>query len=93
MSPPAEVDGSHHVPVRFQKRVPRSRPLANRCRFNAVLFQDVANRRVRDVIADIVQGAPDPVVTPGRILAGKLQSEVDDVLTDPRPTFFSFRFE
>jgi hypothetical protein len=53
-----------------------------------MLFQDVTNGRVRDVIADIVQRALNPVITPGRILPGKPQSEVDDDLTDFRSACF-----
>ena len=58
-----EVNRSHHVPVRFQKRVPRPCPLANQCRVNAVLFQDVANGGVADVVSNIGQRALDPVIT------------------------------
>ena len=42
-------------------------------------------RRVADVVTNIGQGTLDPIITPGGILLGEPQDQVDDELANARP--------
>ena len=43
-------------------------------------LQDVADRSVGDLVADVGQSVGNAVVTPGRILASPLEDQIDDLL-------------
>ena len=45
-------------------------------------FEDVADGRVGDMVADVGQGALDAIVTPGRVLMSEPQDQVDNDLVD-----------
>ena len=76
------IAASQHVPMRFEERGPRGLPLSVRSRFDAVRFEDVADGRVGDVVADVGQRTLDAVVSPGRILFGEPQDQVHDHLAN-----------
>ncbi len=59
-----EVDRSHHVPMRFQKRLPRSRAFASRCWFDTMSLQDVGNCRVADRVPHFSEFTLDPIDSP-----------------------------
>ncbi len=48
-----EVNRGRHIPVRFQTCLPGSGALARWSRFDTVCFQDIADSRIGDVVADI----------------------------------------
>ena len=51
-------------------------------------LQDIGNRRVANLVADLGELALNPVATPGGILLGKLQSQIDNHLADSWPSLF-----
>ena len=53
-------------------------------------FENVADRRVRDVVADVGQGTLDSVVSPSRILFGKSQHQIHNDLPHTRPACSTF---
>ena len=71
----------------LDKRRPRRLSLPVRRGLDSVLFENIADRRVGDVITDVGQGPLDPVVTPGRILLGLAKDQIDDDLADSRATW------
>ena len=50
-----------------------------------MLLEDVADGRVRDVIADVGEGALDSVKSPRWVFLGKAKNQIDDHLADPWP--------
>jgi hypothetical protein len=81
-----EVDGRDGVPVRFEKRLPSCHPFPNRGWFDAVLFEDIPDGSVRDLVVEIGERALDPVVAPGRVLPGHAQDEAGYVCGDGWPS-------
>ena len=75
-----EVDGRQHVPVGLDEGRPRRLSLSLTCRFDAVLFQDVTDGLVGDLVAEVGQRSLDAIVTPGRILACHAEHQLDDFL-------------
>jgi len=51
-----------------------------RIRLDPVCFEDVADGRVGDMVADVGQGSLDAIVTLGRVLTSEPQNQVDDDL-------------
>ena len=70
-----EVGGGQGLPVRSQKRLPRSGPLG--CGRKPVLLQDLRDGRPRHFVAEVGQRPLDSLVAPG-ILPGHLQHELPD---------------
>ena len=75
-----EVDGRQYVPMGLDERGPGSLTLSIACRFDAVLFEDVADGLIGDLVAQIGQCTLNAVVTPGRILACHAEHQLDDFL-------------
>ncbi len=66
----SEINGTEDLPVGFQESPPGSLSLTIWRGLNAVGFQDVADGRVRDLMANIGQSTLDSVVPPAWILSG-----------------------
>jgi len=75
-----EVDGCQHVPMRLQKRRPIHRALSTWRWLDTVVFENVANGLVRDIMPQIGQGSLYSIISPRRILAGHLDHKIDDFL-------------
>ena len=69
-----------------QERLPGRVRAALRCGLDAVVFEDRFNRVARDVVAETLQPAADPCVTPGRILRRHAYHERRDVRLGARAT-------
>ena len=80
-----EVDGAEYLPMSLDECLPSGLSLALRSRFNPMCFEDVSDRPVGDLVAQVGQGAFDAIVTPGRILAGHAENEFDDFSRGARP--------
>ncbi len=53
-----------------------------------MLFENVADGLIRDVVADVGPSSLDPIVSPRRILLGQSHDKLDNFLTDSRPADF-----
>ncbi len=73
--------------MRLQECLPRSCAFVIRCRFNTVGSENVADRGVADVVADVGQRTLDSVVTPGPIFLGELQGQINNHLADSWSTY------
>jgi hypothetical protein len=73
-----EVGRRDRAELRPQELPPRRLRSTFRNRVDAVRLEDVADRRRRDVMAEVCQSADDPVVSPSRILARHAQHERRD---------------
>jgi len=51
-----------------------------------VLFEDVTDSRIRDMVTDVRKGALNAIVAPSRIVLSKAKYQIDDHLPDPWPT-------
>ena len=71
--------------MRLEEFLPGRLPLSLRDWFDPMLSEDVADRRVRELVSEIRHGALDTVVAPGRILLGHTQDQVDDLGSDSWP--------
>jgi len=75
-----EVDRGQDVPVGFDEGLPRCLSFAIRCWFDTVLLEDIADRLVGDVVAQVGQGALDAIVAPRRIFPCDARYQVHDLL-------------
>ncbi len=60
-----EVGRGKHVLVRIDELLPRRLGLTFGSRLDAVALENVADRRVADLVAELLEGAGDSVVAPG----------------------------
>ena len=58
------------------------------CRFDAVGFEDIAHRRVTDLVADVRDCTLDSVEAPAWVLLCEAKHEIHDDLPDTWPTWF-----
>ena len=82
-----EVDGTQHVPMRLDESLPCRLPFPFRSRFEAVFFEDVAHRLVGHLVAEILQRALNPIVSPRGILTSEPQNELDDLFFHTWPAY------
>ena len=85
-----EVRGEDGIPVSFQKRGSRWRPLSIRCWFNAVCLQYVGDCRISDVAADVLKCSLNSVVPPRRIFGRKANDGIHASLMDAWATGLAF---
>jgi len=83
-----EIDGGQHVPMRFEKCGPSRLSLPITGRLNAMLFENVTDRCVADVITDVGQSPLDSIETPRPILLGESQHQIHNNLSYTRAARF-----
>jgi hypothetical protein len=86
-----EVGAGHHRKVSANEFCPRGRSLALRRRRHAMTTQNIADRLIRNLVAQIRQSSSDPVVAPGPVLLGHANDQILDVFDDWRPARASTR--
>ena len=74
----------------LEKRLPSSLPPPFRGGLDAVSLEDVADRLIGDLVAEIGQGTLDAVVSPVRILLGHTKNKLFDFIRDSRSSWFLF---
>src|SRR5262249_34639954 len=79
-----EVCADEDRHVRCNEVLPTRTLTPFRCRVDAVALQDVSNRLVGDVVAEIGQRAGDPIVSPTYVLLGHAEDECFDSSMDAR---------
>jgi len=77
-------DVQQDIPVGLEETLPSRLAFPIRRRFDAVCFQDIADRPVRNGMSQISQGALDAVIAPGGILLSHSQHEINDLACDRR---------
>ena len=75
-----EVDGREHIPMRLDERLPSCLTLSIWSRFDPMLFENVADGSIGNVIANVRQRALDPVVSPVQVFLGEAKDQIDDDL-------------
>jgi len=81
-----EVGSCEYGHVRPNELFPPRILAAFRCRPHPVPAENVADGLIRHVVSDVGQGSRDPVVAPGRVLAGEADDQLFGLTGDPRPT-------
>src|SRR5882672_5127378 len=76
----SEIHGSQHVPMRLEKGMPRRLAPPLEHWFDAMLLQDIGNARRGNIMAQVGQGALNPIITPGGILLGNANHQVANLL-------------
>ena len=79
-----EVDGRDGIPVGLKECFPGGLVLANWCRFDAVLLEDVSDRAVGNLVAEISEGPLDTVVAPSGVFLGKAENESSHAIGNRR---------
>ncbi len=82
-----EVGGPQDLHVAADKFLPRRGLLTIGSSRDTPALEDIANRLIADLIAQMGQGTGDTVVTPAPILFGHLDNEVFEFLIDTRPSY------
>lgn len=77
-----EVDRGQNVPEGLDEGLPGGLPFPIIGRFNAVFFQDIADRLVGDAVSYVGQRALDTIVSPGRLFASESQDQVNNDLAE-----------
>lgn len=86
-----KVDRRQHVPVRLDKSRPRRLALSLGRWLDAVGLENVADRRVGNLMAQVSQGALNAIVTPTRVFLRHPQHELVNLFIDLRPSWrFAF---
>ena len=80
-----EVDGCEHIPMRLDERLPSCLALPIWSWFDPMLFENVADGSIGNVIANVRQRALDPVVSPVQVFLGEAKDQIDDDLPDSWP--------
>ncbi len=83
-----EIDRGRHVPVGLDKGFPCRLPLAIRRRFNAVSFEDIADRPVGNVVSQVGRGPLNPVVAPRRVFVCDAKDQLFNLIAYRRPARF-----